>query len=60
MIVNGLEDDVRRAFHEIVAGGKPIHRFAAEGHGSPRRIEELLREACTAIAARVTRDGRRP
>lgn len=53
--INSLEPDVRHAFYHLVALGKTVRRYVAEGHGPPDRVRELLRRARWGLAGT---DGR--
>lgn len=41
--INSLDSDVRHAFYHLVALGKGLRRYVAEGNGPPDRVRELLR-----------------
>ncbi len=57
---NGLADDVRHAFHNVTIQGKSLHRYVAEGHGPPARVNELLRRAAEAFADGTDLNPREP
>jgi len=57
LALNNLPPESRRAFQAVAIEGKTIHRYVAEGHGPPDRVQDLLRSVALSVLL-VLEEGR--
>lgn len=43
-VFNSMEDEMRHVVFAVAIQGKTIHRYVAEGHGPPQKVQALLNE----------------